>query len=76
MSTVYTGLNLIDDRASAAVERAIAEFRAARPVILLGDGEALVAVGVEGLEAGLATRLERLNDKPARLILPLLDCTT
>ena len=70
MSTVYTGLNLIDDRASAAVERAIAEFRAARPVILLGNGEALVAVGVEGLEAGLATRLERLNDKPARLILP------
>jgi GTP cyclohydrolase II len=70
MSTVHTGLNLVEDRASAAAERAIAEFRAARPIVLTCDGRALVAVGVEGLEAGLAGRLDRLASDPARLILP------
>jgi GTP cyclohydrolase II len=70
MSTVPTGLNLVEDRASAAAERAIAEFRAARPVVLRGGDQALVAVGVEGLEAGLAERLDRLAGDPARLILP------
>ena len=70
MSTVRTGLNLIEDLGSTAAERAIAEIRAARPVVLRGDGQALVTVGVEGLEAGLAERLGRLGESPARLVLP------
>ncbi|WP_210493888.1 GTP cyclohydrolase II RibA [Microvirga antarctica] len=70
MSTVPTGLRLIEDHAFAAAERAISEFRSARPVVLMGAGEALVAVGVEGVEADLASRLDRLSDGAARLILP------
>src|SRR6478735_733286 len=70
MSTAETGLSLLEDPASAAAERAIAEFRAARPIVLSGDGQAVVVVGVEGLEAGLAARLDRLTGDPARLVLP------
>ena len=52
------------------VERAMAEFRAARPVLIIGEGEAALVCGVEGLEAPLAEALARLARGTPRLVLP------
>ncbi|BBF91446.1 GTP cyclohydrolase II RibA [Blastochloris tepida] len=51
-----------------AVERALAEIRAGRPVVITGEGGPVLAVGVEGLDAALAARLATAG--PARLVLP------
>jgi GTP cyclohydrolase II len=54
-----------------SVERAIAEIRAARPVVLEGDagGRALV-VGIEDLDAAQCVRIEALAGGRAHLVLP------
>lgn len=57
------------DPACVAVERAIAEFRAGRPVALRGAG-ATLALGVEALDAARAGEIERLAAGHARLVLP------
>jgi GTP cyclohydrolase II len=53
-----------------AVERALAEFRSARPVVIMeGDG-AILMCGVEGLDSDLARDLANLAEGRARLVLP------
>lgn len=52
------------------VERAMAEFRAARPVLIVGETQAVLACGVEGLEAPLAEALAHLAAGTPRLVLP------
>jgi len=58
------------DLEEIAVERAVAEFRASRPVVLIDRDAALLACGVEGIEPSLADDLERLAAGRARLLLP------
>jgi GTP cyclohydrolase II len=58
------------DIAQASVERALAEFRAARPILVLGEAGAAVVSGVEALEAPLAGSLARLAAETPRLVLP------
>ena len=53
-----------------AVERAVAEFRAARPVLIVDGASALLVSGVEGLEAPLAEALDGARAEIARLLLP------
>jgi GTP cyclohydrolase II len=58
------------DQGEVAVERAISEFRAARPVVVVDGSEALLMCGVEGLDALLARDLDILAEGRARLVLP------
>ncbi|RXT48014.1 GTP cyclohydrolase [Bosea sp. Tri-44] len=51
------------------VDRALAEFRAARPVLLRHGGELALALAAELAEAELATRLDDLSAGHARLVL-------
>ncbi len=60
---------ITSDAGALAVERALAELRAGRPVLVTGAEPAIV-VGVEAVEAGLAGRLEALARGRARLVLP------
>lgn len=56
-------------RDQLATERAIAEFRAGRPVVIETEGRALLAAPVEGLDAAGLTALGGLADGRARLVL-------
>jgi GTP cyclohydrolase II len=58
------------DIEQASVERALAEFRAARPVLVIGETAAALVCGVEGLEAPLAAALAGLAAATPRLVLP------
>lgn len=59
-----------DLRSAIAVERALAEFRAGRPVMLTcGDAAALV-VNAEAVDSVVAAELEALARGKARLVLP------
>jgi GTP cyclohydrolase II len=53
-----------------AVERLISEIRAGRPVALRSGRSFALAVAVEALDAPIASRLESLSRKTARLVLP------
>jgi len=64
---VFQARNSLDD---IAVERAVAEFRAGRPVVVIDGAEAILVCGVEALDAALARDLDRLGQGRARLILP------
>jgi GTP cyclohydrolase II len=57
------------DATCVAVERAIAEIRAGRPVVIVDDGRSL-ALGVEALDAGRAAEFATLATGSARLVLP------
>jgi GTP cyclohydrolase II len=63
-------LSLSGDRDPLVVERAIAEFRAARPVVIECDGERALALGVEDLDATQAARLDLVAGGHAHLVLP------
>jgi len=52
------------------VERAVAEFRAGRPVAITRGAEALLAAGVEGLDHELAMNIATFAEGRARLVLP------
>jgi GTP cyclohydrolase II len=52
------------------VERAIAELRMARPVLIETSSEAALAVSIEGLDADLCAALDRFSAGQARLVLP------
>lgn len=52
------------------VERAIAEFRSARPVLIHGDYGCILAMGVEDLAMAQAGYLEKLAAGSCRLVLP------
>jgi GTP cyclohydrolase II len=62
--------DFIKDRGQISVERALAEFRAGRPVRITGRGASVLAVGIEGLDEELAAALERKAADRARLVLP------
>lgn len=52
------------------VERALAEFRAGRPVLLCAADESALAAPAESLEAGAAQEMAALADGDVRLVLP------
>jgi GTP cyclohydrolase II len=52
------------------VERAIAEIRSGRPIILHDDTVSVIVVGIEALDAALAAELDVVAQGAARLILP------
>jgi GTP cyclohydrolase II len=56
--------------AEIAVERAIAEFRAGRPVLIEDGDVCALALGLEGLDGARAEGLEALAGGQARLVLP------
>jgi GTP cyclohydrolase II len=58
------------DPAEVTVERALAEFRSARPVVIVDGTDALLMCGVEGLDAALAHDLDILAEGRGRLVLP------
>jgi GTP cyclohydrolase II len=66
MTSAFPELN---DLADLAVERALTEVRAARPVIIEGAQEAALIVSVEGLDAALAERLRGYAGSKTRLVL-------
>jgi GTP cyclohydrolase II len=63
-------LELFDTAGERSVDRAISEYRAGRPVAIIQDGEALVALNVEALDASIAEALDRQAPGRARLVLP------
>lgn len=60
---------LMGDREQIAVERAIAEFRAGRPVVIEDEDEAALAAPVESLDAASARALDAAAAGAARLVL-------
>jgi GTP cyclohydrolase II len=63
-------LSLSDNPATTSVERAIMEFRSARPVVIDGrEGSALV-VGVENLDEAMSAEIEAIAGGRAHLVLP------
>ncbi|HEY8564377.1 MAG TPA: GTP cyclohydrolase II RibA [Beijerinckiaceae bacterium] len=63
-------LSLSEDRDEASVERAVAELRAARPVLIEREGERVLALSVEGLDAARCAALDGVALGQARLVLP------
>lgn len=63
-------LSLPDNPATTSVERAIAEFRSARPVVIDGAEGRALAVGVEDLGTVMAAEIEALAAGRAHLVLP------
>jgi GTP cyclohydrolase II len=61
--------DLSSDPGQTAVERALAEIRAARPVIVEGAGGAALVASVEGLEPDLCGRLGAIAQGRGRLVL-------
>ncbi|MET0605443.1 MAG: GTP cyclohydrolase II RibA [Beijerinckiaceae bacterium] len=53
-----------------AVDRAIADYRAGRPVAIVDADQSILAVGIEGLDVDMATTLEKFAAGRARLVLP------
>lgn len=70
MGDVSEILGLFDTAGERAVDRALAEYRAGRPVAIIEGGEALVALNVESLGEPVAVALDRLAPGRPRLILP------
>jgi len=63
-------LSLSDNPASTSVERAIMEFRSARPVVIDGPDGSVLAVGVEDLDESRSREIEALAGGRAHLVLP------
>ena len=63
-------LGFADEVAHIAVERAIAEFRTSRPVLIEDGAEAALTVAVEGLCPDLCAALDPVAGGRARLVLP------
>ncbi|MCB8819588.1 GTP cyclohydrolase II RibA [Microvirga rosea] len=63
-------LSLSDDPAITAVERAIMEFRSARPVIIDGTSGSALVLGIEDLDEVMAEQIEALAGGHAHLVLP------
>ena len=67
-------LGLLGKADRIAVERAIAEIRMARPVLIETSSEAALTVSIEGLDANLCAALDRVSAGRARLVLPRRGC--
>src|SRR4051812_37107450 len=63
-------LSLSDNPATTSVERAIMEFRSARPVVVDGAGGPALVVGVEALDETRGDEIEALAGGHAPLVLP------
>lgn len=63
-------LSLSDNPATTSVERAIMEFRSARPVVIDGPAGSALVVGVEDLDEARAAEIEALAGGHAHLVLP------
>jgi GTP cyclohydrolase II len=70
MSKSTQFLNLFDGARVRSVDRAIAEYRAGRPVAILHPEGALLALHVEALTGAIAEALHALAPCAARLVLP------
>lgn len=70
MSDMRTRLDVLFGGEVAAVERALAEFRGGRPVLLTERDELLLVLGVEALDEDIAERLQSVASGRARLIMP------
>lgn len=70
MTDVTQILGLFDTANERAVDRAIAEYRAGRPVVVQDGAEALMVLNVEALDDRVATALDALAPGKAHLILP------
>ena len=68
--TMRVTLSLSDSLERAAVERAVAELRTARPVLLEGESGSALVQGVEDLGPDAAARLDAVAGGGARLVLP------
>src|SRR3954467_12249344 len=69
-SMLRPALGLLGKADRIVVERAIAEIRMARPVLIGTSSEAALAVSIEGLDADLCAALDRVLAGRARLVLP------
>jgi GTP cyclohydrolase II len=58
------------DLNEVSVERALAEFRSSRPVVIVDGDQAILMCGVEGLDPALSRDLDMLAEGKARLVLP------
>ncbi len=63
-------VSLLADFDHTQVERAIAEFRSGRPVLIVDAKDAVLAIGVEALEQDFAAQLDSFAQGRARLVLP------
>jgi GTP cyclohydrolase II len=63
-------LSLSDNPAVTLVERAIMEFRSARPVVVDGRGGSALVIGVEDLDDAMSAEIETLAGGHAHLVLP------
>ena len=70
MGDVSQILGLFDTAGERSVDRAIAEYRAGRPVAILQNNEALITLSVEALDARVAEALDAVAPSRARLLLP------
>jgi GTP cyclohydrolase II len=70
MGDVNQILGLFDAAGERAVDRAIAEYRAGRPVAILNGSETLLTLNVEALDDRIAAAFDALAPGRARLILP------
>lgn len=62
-------LSMTEDGDRVAVERALAEFRAARPVVIEADDAAALVIAAESVEAAGAADLDAVSLGGARLVL-------
>lgn len=70
MGDVSQILGLFNTADERAVDRAIAEYRAGRPVAIIQNDEALITLNVEALDGRIASALDALAPGRARLALP------
>ncbi|MBZ6077829.1 GTP cyclohydrolase II RibA [Microvirga puerhi] len=63
-------LSLSEDPAVTAVERAVMEFRSARPVVIDGTNGSALALGIEDLDDAMAEQIEAIAGGHAHLVLP------
>lgn len=70
MGDVRHILGLFDTAEDRSVDRAIAEYRAGRPVAIVGNDEALITLNVEALDQRVAQGLDLISPGRARLVLP------
>jgi GTP cyclohydrolase II len=70
MSDIGQILGLFDTAGERSVDRAIAEYRAGRPVAILNGPDALMTLNVEALEQAIAEGFDAIAPGRARLLLP------
>ncbi|MFL5203189.1 MAG: GTP cyclohydrolase, partial [Microvirga sp.] len=63
-------LSLSDNPATTLVERAIMEFRSARPVVIDGPAGSALVVGVEDLDEAMSAEIGAVAGGHAHLVLP------